>query len=127
MDLAFEAGYPNHRWVYENTVQFYREQYFNDGRPDTLKVMNKTGKTIKYLMISSIDKFLCFDLQDGAALELLNSQPRGDYKWLDVGGEFYDGQKLQGTASLTPPKGRHASFTYYIYINGNGATFEGPQ
>lgn len=28
LDLSFEAGYPDTRWVTENIVEFYRKQYY---------------------------------------------------------------------------------------------------
>ena len=125
MDISFELAYPNHRWLSENTLQLYREQYFNDGIPDTLVVVNRAGQVIKHLKVASQDQFLFFDLQPGAEMNLLNSRPRGDYKVLDVAGEFYDGKRINSEEALKPAKS--GPFTYYIYINANGATFEGPK
>ncbi len=49
-------AYPNHRWINENTIQFYREEYFNEGKPDTLVVVNNTNEPIKYAKVESVDK-----------------------------------------------------------------------
>jgi hypothetical protein len=124
-DLSFEAGYPNHRWINENTIQFYREQYFNDGKPDTLVVLNHTNKTIKYIRIESVDKFLLFDLQAGSTTNMLNSRPRGDSKWLRVGGEFSDGRSIVGNDVTLPVRRelRGSPITYYIEVNDDRTTF----
>jgi hypothetical protein len=127
MDISFELAYPNHRWVSGDTLQLYREQYFNDGRPDTLVVVNRAGQVIKHLKVASQDQFLFFDLQPGTEMKLLNSRPRGDYKGIDVVGEFYDGRRINSEETLRPGKELSDPFTYYIYINADGATFEGPK
>ena len=127
MDISFELAYPNYRWPSENILQLYREQYFTDGSPDTLIIGNRTGKVIKHLKVASVDQFLCFDLQPDDEINLLNSRPRGGYKNFHVIGEFYDGRKIAGETTLRPSKKVSDPFTYYIYINGDGATFEGPQ
>ena len=128
LDISFELAYPNHRWVNENVVQLYREQYLNEGKPDALTVVNKTDKTIKYLEVVSVDKFLFFDMQPGDVVNLLNSQPRGDYKSFYVSGEFVDGRSVGGSWATTRPDRESAvPSTYYISINVDGATFESPR
>ncbi len=111
----------------ENILQLYREQYFNDGRPDTLVVINRTGRVIKHLKVASQHQFLFFDLQPGTEMNLLNSRPRGDYKGFNIVGEFYDGRRINSEEALRPNKELSGPFTYYIYINADGATFEGPK
>ncbi len=127
MDISFELAYPHHRWMSENILQLYREQYFNDGRPDTLVVINRTGRVIKHLKVASQHQFLFFDLQPGTEMNLLNSRPRGDYKGFNIVGEFYDGRRINSEEALRPNKELSGPFTYYIYINADGATFEGPK
>jgi hypothetical protein len=127
MDISFELAYPNHRWLNENILHFYREQYFNDGKPDNLVVVNRTGQIIKHLKVASVDQFLFFDLQPEAEMKLLNSRPRGDDKWLNVDVEFYDGRRIKSGQTLVPNKELSGPFTYYIYINADRATFEGPK
>jgi hypothetical protein len=127
-DLSFEVGYPNYHWITENVIQFYREDNFNDGKPDTLIIVNNTDQAIKYAKIETVDKFLIFDLQPGNEIKVLDSPRRGDAKWLGVEGEFYNGIKIGGNGvSLTPPKNSSGPYTYYIRITSNGATYEGPQ
>ena len=114
MDISFELAYPDHRWLSGNTLQLYREQYFNDGRPDTLVVVNRAGQVIKHLKVASQDLYLIFDLQPGTEMSLLNSRPRGDYKVLDVAGEFYDGRRINSEEALRPARELRAlSLTTY--------------
>src|SRR5687768_5016291 len=53
MDVSFELEYPDHRWLSENCLQLYREQYFTDGSPDTLVISNRTGEVLKHLKVMS--------------------------------------------------------------------------
>jgi hypothetical protein len=126
-DLSFEAGYPNHGWLSENILHLYREQYFRKGRPDTLVVTNKTQKTIRYLRVQSIDKFLLFDLETSSSVELSTSPPRGDIKWIGAEGEFSNGQKieLKGVNFKTRQE-LGSAFIYYINITDHGLTIESP-
>lgn len=122
-DMSFEMGYPSHRWITEKTIQFYREQYFNDGPPDNLVVVNNTAETIKYTKIESVDKLLLFDLQPGSATKIVTPRPRGDSKWVDVVGEFADGRKIMATnKNLPTQKALTGPSTYYVYIDADRTT-----
>ena len=127
-DLSFEAGYPNHDWLSENMLHFYREEYFNKGRPDKLIVANKTAETIRYLRVQSIDKFLLFDLQASSSVELAASPPRGDIKWVGAEGEFSNGRKieLKGVNFKTREE-LGSAFIYYISVTDHGLVVESPQ
>lgn len=124
-DMSFEMGYPNHRWINESTVQFYREEYFKDGPPDNLIVVNSTGELIKYARIESVDKVLLFDLEPGSETKMVTPRPRGDSKWFDVAGEFSDGRKLIGAnMNLPGQKDPTGPNTYYVYINADRTTLD---
>jgi hypothetical protein len=122
-DLSFEMGYPNLRWINESTIQFYREEYFNDGKPDTLTVVNNSRQSIKYAKVESVDKFLLFEMEPGSSRKMLNSRPRGDSKWLSVEGELSDGGNFAGT-NVTLPSQKGISGSYCVYVNDNKPTFE---
>jgi hypothetical protein len=128
MDLSFELGYPNHRWLSESTVQFYREEYFNDGEPDTFLLVNNTGRAIKYALVESEDKFLLFDLPAESTTKLLNSPQRGDFKWLNIAGEFGDGRSIVSKpVDLAIPTTRRGGATYNISINADGTILFEPR
>lgn len=124
-DMSFEMGNPNHRWINESTIQFYREQYFNDSPPDNLVVVNNTSEIIKYTKIESLDKLLLFDLQPGSTTKIITPRPRGDSKWVDVVGEFADGRKIMGTNKNLPrQKDLTGPGTYYVYLDADRTTLE---
>lgn len=127
-DLSFEAGYPNHGWLRENVLHFYREEYFSKDRPDTVIVTNKTSKMIRYLRVQSLDKFLIFDLGPSSSMQLAASAPRGDIKWVGAEGEFSDGQKIELTgANFKTRQGLGNAFVYHVSISDHGLVVESPQ
>jgi hypothetical protein len=127
-DLSFEAGYPHHRWLRENVLHFYRQEYFNKDRLDTVIVTNKTREKIRYLRVQALDKFLIFDFEPLASMELAASPSRGDIKWVGAEGEFSNGQKidLAGLNFKTRPELGNA-FVYEISVGEHGLVIESPQ
>jgi hypothetical protein len=124
-DLSFEMGYPSLRWINEGTIQFYREEYFNDGKPDTLIVVNNSRQRIKYAKVESVDKFLLFDMEPGSSTRMLNSRPRGDSKWLSVEGGFSDGSSIaKNSVALPRRKELGVPMTYCVYLNDDKSTFD---
>ena len=93
--LSFESGYPDYLWLDQNILHFYRGQKFNGGKPDSLVVVNKTDKVIKYLTVYSTDKFLIFDLKPYSQTNLSISPSRGDFNGLSVKGEFAEEEILR--------------------------------
>jgi hypothetical protein len=120
LDLSFEAGYPNYRWLGETVLQFYREDYFNAAPPDTLVIVNKAGRVIKWLRVQSVDKFLLLDLQPASEISLPNSAPRGSSKEIYVEGEFYGQESLKNQGvSIPVTQGRAGKLTYYVSITND--------
>lgn len=113
MDIPFETWYPNHRWLNEQSIQFYREQNFRDAPPDTIVVANNTGKTIKYAKIDSIDIVIFFEMQPGFKVSIPTSQSKGESKWLSVEGEFSDGTNISEFGTDFN-KNRHEPKTFYV-------------
>lgn len=122
-DLSFESGYPDYRWPAENILQFYREQNFTEGPPDTLIIINKATRAIKYLRVLSTDKFLLFDLQPGTETKLLASPFRGG---LHLKGEFVEGKSFENGVAFRIQDGQSGPFTYYIYITDDNLMTEDP-
>jgi hypothetical protein len=126
--LSFEAGYPDHRWLSENTLHFYREEYLTKGKPDTIILSNKTAETIRYLRVQSIDKFLLFDLQPSFSVELSASPPRADLQWVGAEGEFSDGRKIElKGVNFKTRKELGSAFTYYVNVTEHGLVIESPK
>lgn len=94
MDISFELAYPEHAWINENVLRFWR----NPERPDkaaydTMLIFNETGKTIRYFRINSKDMFLVFDMQPNSTIKLSPSSQSG-LSWVTCEGEFEDGQHI---------------------------------
>jgi hypothetical protein len=85
LDFPFEFLYPNHRWIDEQTIQFYREENLRERPPDTVVVVNNTGKTLKLVRIGSTEIVLFFEMQPGFKDSIPSSQSKGDRKGLSVG------------------------------------------
>jgi hypothetical protein len=127
-DLSFEAGYPNHGWLRENVLHFYRDEYLKKDRLDKVIVSNSTSEKIRYLRVQSIDKFLLFDVEPRSSMELAASPPRGDIKWVGAEGEFSNGQKIELTgANFKTRKEFGEAFVYYVSITDHGLVIESPQ
>ena len=121
MDIPFETWYPNHRWLNEQSIQFYREQNLRDVPPDTIVVANNTGKTIKYAKIDSIDIVIFFEMQPGFKISIPTSQSKGDGKWLSVNGEFSDGTNISEFGADFNVKSKREPKTFYVDL-GAGRT-----
>ncbi|MFN0279125.1 MAG: hypothetical protein ACKVRN_11045 [Pyrinomonadaceae bacterium] len=100
MDLSFELGWPDHRWIGDNVLQFYREENFSELKlPERLVLVNKTDKVIRQLRITSNnDKFLGFDLPPGSEIRLAASPPRGDYSGVWIAARLNDGRIFENKA-----------------------------
>jgi hypothetical protein len=123
MDIPFETWYPNHRWLNEQSIQFYREQNFRDAPPDTIVIANNTGKTIKYAKIDSIDIVIFFEMQPGFKVSIPTSQSKGESKWLSVEGEFSDGTNISEFGTDFD-KNRHEPKTFYVDLRAGRTTVE---
>lgn len=113
MDVSFESGYPNHRWLDDNILQFYEGKIVES---DKITVINNTDKIIKYLKIFSQDKFLLFDIQPFSKTKLANSPSRGDIKGIYVEGEYVNGRLFKKGISFPLKKDFQEISNYYIYI-----------
>jgi hypothetical protein len=123
MDIPFETWYPNHRWLNEQSIQFYREQNFRDAPSDTIVVTNNTGKTIKYAKIDSIDIVIFFEMQPGFKVSIPTAQSKGESKWLSVKGEFSDGTNLSEFGNDFV-KDRRKPKTFYVELTPSRTTVE---
>ena len=127
LDSSFDLLYPQHYWVKENVLQFYRGEFFSEGTRESIVIQNKTDKVIEYLRVTSVDSFLLFDLQPHATLTLPISAARADNRWVSIEGGFPERKKIKQTgAGFLFPKDRQGPFVYYIYINENDLVIESP-
>jgi hypothetical protein len=123
MDIPFETWYPDHRWLNEQSIQFYRDQNFRDAPSDTIVVANNTGKTVKYAKIDSIDIVMFFEMQDGFKVSIPASQSKGESKWLSVKGEFSDGTNLSEFGADFVKNSREPK-TFYVDLRPGRTTVD---
>jgi hypothetical protein len=126
-DPSFAMLYPQHKWESDNVLHFYREEYFSHGTPSTITVVNNSGRAINYLRVTSVDTFLLFDVPAGSKTDLPVSPPRGNVRWVSVGGEFSEEQRIkENGANFLIRQGLGLPSTYYVYITGDVPTIESP-
>lgn len=119
-DLSFEAGFPNIRWLGNNTVEFYRPEYFKKGA-DSLVVFNAAATPIKYLRVQSVNRFLLFEIPPGASVALEIPSPRGDSQDIALEGSFTnDKQILFNSKSFNRRSTQRKRFAYEISIDESG-------
>src|SRR5829696_1819241 len=127
MDPSFELWYPEHSWLNEHVLQFYKKEFRSDGAQESVLVVNKTSETILYLRVASVDTFLILDAAPGSATTLTVSAPRTDSRWISVEGEFAGGRSIKREGvGFAIPKGQKGPFVYHVYVNENGVAIESP-
>jgi hypothetical protein len=122
LDSPFEFSYPNHQWINDQSLQFYREEQLR--APDTIVVANNTGKTIKYAKIDSIDILIFFEMQPGFKVSIPTSQSVGGSKWLSVEGEFSDGTNISEFGADFNVNNRREPDTFYVDLRAGRTTVE---
>jgi len=122
LDLSFEAGFPNVIWLDDSTVEFYRPQYYADGA-DSLIVSNRAAKSIAYLRIQSVNKFLLFDIQPGATILLEVPAPRSDSQYIGLQGTFTGDEQISFNSKDFDRRSTHRKrFVYQISIDESGSS-----
>jgi hypothetical protein len=123
-DLSFEAGFPNARWLSDNILEFYRQEYFEKGS-DLLIVRNSTNRTVNYMRVQAVNKFLIFDIEPGSSISLQIPAPRGDSQWIALEGAFDDNQKIDFYhKSFDRSSTQRVRFDYQVLITPLGIQIE---
>ena len=123
LDFPFEYRYPNYRWLNEQTIQFYREENLRERPPDSVILVNNTGKTIKLVRIESNEIVLFFQLEPGFKTSIPSSQS-GDSKWIFVKGEFTDGTSISEFGADLNLKGQGERRTFSVDLRADKTTVE---
>jgi hypothetical protein len=128
LDPSFAILYPQHSWVSENTLHFYREEYFHSGKSSAVEVINSSGEAINYLKVSSDDTYLLFDLQPKSRTKLIMAPPRGSIAYVSVEGEFSENKRIEKRGqNFRIRKVPDEPISYRIDIVGNVPLIESPQ
>ena len=126
-DPSFDVLYPQHNWVREDVLHFYRKESFDEAGRESIVIVNRTDRVVHYLQVTSVDSFLLFDIPPGALTTLTASAPRSDLRWLAAEGEFVDGRKIERNgADFLLRSGSKQSFVYYVYIDEDALKIESP-
>lgn len=94
LDAGFVDWYPEHQWLTEQSLQFYRNQFRQDGPNDTVTVQNNSTKKISYLKVISVDILIILELDPKSTAVFSVSRARADSKWVSVDGQFETGQPI---------------------------------
>ena len=118
MDISFELAYPEHAWINENTLRFWRNpDRPADSRLDTLLISNNTDKVIKFLRIRARDMSFVFDIQPHSQARLpFSQQSEGNDIWTE--GEFEDGSRIEHGMGL-PDNSSGGSLGYCMAIDND--------
>lgn len=128
MDISFELAYPEHAWVSENVMRFWRNPHLPEEKEkvDTLLISNSTDKAIKYLTIKLKDMFLVFDVQPHSTL-LLSSTHQSWSSGVWVEGEFEDGKRMDYGVGFPHYNKVNEPPRYCVSINSSSVKIESPQ
>jgi len=122
MDISFELGWPNHRWIGENAIQFYREKNFTEFKHEQALILtNTTDKVVRHLRIECEDKFLVFDIQPASEIVFEASPPKGDFQGLWATGKFDDGVGFTENATYDV-RSVGQPFTIHVFVTPQGVT-----
>jgi hypothetical protein len=98
LDNSFESLYQKSIWIDDNTLSFRgaeNQNIPNADAADSLTVVNKTDKEIKFLKVRfSLNMFLIFELPPHSMKTLyINHSKASDY--INVAGEFTNGEPIK--------------------------------
>lgn len=125
MDLSFELGWPEHRWIGNNILQFYSESNFSQTKcAERIYLRNNSANKIRRLQITSNnEKFLGFDLPLGFETQLTASPTKGDSSGLFVEGKYSEGEQFENSRAsrrLSPNK----CVDYNVFFTDNGIVID---
>ena len=127
MDISFELAYPEHAWLDENVIRFWRNQDTPQQKSDAILISNDTDKVIRYLKINANDMFLVFDMQPHSSLRLSASH-QSWLSWIACEGEFMDGQSIsQNGVNFFHQNKLKIPLQYCVSINDTGLKIQSPQ
>lgn len=122
-DRSFESGFPDHEWLGENVLHFYRK---NDSSPQiegNLRIVNRTKSKLKYLKVFVMShKFLVFDILPGSQIDLEFAFQKGTILEVFVKGENFSKGEVFVTAKDTG-----GPLLLAVSAYANGVKIESPQ
>lgn len=126
LDAGFAEWYPQHQWLTEQSLQFYRDQFRKDGPNDTVTVQNNSTKKISYLKVLSVDILIILELDPKSTAEFSMSGARADSKWVSVDGQFETGQPIIGASHDFNLRRKTGPFSFGISVADAETMITGP-
>ena len=126
LDAGFDDWYPQHRWLTEQSVHFYRDQFRQDGPNDTITVQNNSTKKISYLKVISVDILIILELDPKSTAVFSVSRARADSKWVSVDGQFESAQPIIGASQDFDLRKKTGPFSFGISVADAETTITGP-
>lgn len=89
----FALQYPAHEWMSGSVLRFGYVSNQSTERTDSLVLLNRTNKTIRYLNVELFDLYLIFDIKPNATVAF--DVPASKWNsWVTGEGEFEDGKPI---------------------------------
>jgi hypothetical protein len=127
LDPSFDHAYPLHNWIRDDVLHFYRKEVLNEAGQERIVIQNRTNTAVQYLLVTSVESFLLFDVQPGAVITLAVPPVPADLRWISAEGEFVEDRKIKRTgADFMLRSGAGGPFVYYVYIDEDGLKIESP-
>lgn len=125
-DSGFGDLYSEYIWSSDSVLRFGSDVYESEKSPDSLTVLNRTNKNIKYLKIEAGDMLFIFEPPPDST----NKYPvphLGDSPWVLAEGEFADGERInwKGANFLNKEK-RENALRYCVSVTDDGVKIESP-
>jgi len=125
LDISFELAYPEHAWINDNTLRFWREpDRAKDRRSDLLLVSNNTDKVIRFLRVRTKDMFFVFDIPPNSKARLSFTHDSQNDFWAE--GEFEDGSSIEYGAGFLENKSSEP-LGYCMTIDYDRVTINSPR
>lgn len=125
-DSGFAESYYEYIWASDSVLRFGSDVYASAKSSDSLTVLNRTNKNIKYLKIEAGDMLFIFEPPPDST----NKYPiphLGDSPWVTAGGEFADGERINGKGvNFLNKEKRKNALRYCITVTDDGVKIESP-
>src|SRR5262245_9944405 len=127
-DPSFNDSYRQHDWVTSSVLRFSWESV-ETTKFDRLLVQIDTKKPITYLYIESKDLFLVFNPEPGSQFTLcaFPQSWKSSLSWIEVEGEFADGQAIPWKGTNFIIDSGAGPFEYQISITPDGPRISSSQ
>jgi len=117
MDISFDSGFPNREWIEEDI--FRLSECTNGTAQDTVVIENNSNQVVRSIQVSSVDRYLLFDVKP-RTLKILKLCPmKGDFGGIYVEAEIPDRNVLKKGDHFPDRKISNKPLEYRVGIDEN--------